>query len=355
MPSIVILYTRMPGYLFNCLKYFSEQNSEYRIYCLCYPPSKEAPFAYTKAERVRIEYINEIDNIDEWIDFKSPSLILVSGWGNKTYLKACKKYISKIPVVLGMDNFWHGNIKQRIFALFSKIYLKQFFNKIWVPGELQFLYAKKLGFHVSQIKKGLYCKENIFAIEEADMRNERYANKELLFVGRFVEYKRPDFLADTFLKLYQEGRSNNWKLTLIGNGPLRPYLLKRQSESNGKIKVLEFQQPEILKKYFQQSSGFCLPSKGEHWGVVVHEAVSMALPVLLSDTCGSHADFLANGKNGFLFDDKNDEDFKDKLTLFLSMTEDELCTMGMTSKEKSKTITISQWNNTMLELLNQPL
>ena len=48
-------------------------------------------------------------------------------------------------------------------------------------------------------------------------------------------------------------------------------------------------------------------------------------------------------------------DFKNKLAMLLSMPRDDLFEMGRVSSQISKSISVQQWNNTMLELLNQPI
>ena len=87
-------------------------------------------------------------------------------------------------------------------------------------------------------------------------------------------------------------------------------------------------------------------------GVVVHEAVSMGLPLLLSDTCGARFDLLENGQNGFVFRDSDESDFKEKLALLLAFDDDKLYEMGKESIEISKTISLKQWSSILHEMLN---
>lgn len=351
--AIVILYTRMPAYFLGCLRFFARNNPGCSIFCLCYRGSADAPFIYEKYDGVSIEYNEDINSdIENWVREKSPALLLVAGWSNKNYLKVSREYVHRIPVVLTMDNIWEGKWRQKVLTFFSKRVFSNYFNWIWVPGKQQAQYAKRLGFSNSKIRKGLYCCENIFNLSPAQLSKQRYANRNLLFVGRFVEYKRPQILARVFNELYREGSAYGWTLTLIGNGPLKYDLLEQQSRSNGRIDVIDFQQPEKLRDYFLKSSLFCLPSAGEHWGVVVHEAVSMGLPLLLSDTCGARFDLLENGQNGFVFRDSDESDFKEKLALLLAFDDDKLYEMGKESIEISKTISLKQWSSILHEMLN---
>jgi len=350
--SIIILYTRMPRYFLECLKYFVKLNPNYSVFCLCNAPSADAPFLLEYGE-VSVEYLEKLDkSVEEWTSAKSPSLIFAAGWTNRDYLRTCKKFVSTIPVVVGMDNLWNGALKQRIFSLFSGYFLKAYFNHIWVPGSKQERYARKLGFSPGVIKRGLYCCESIFSLREGKLKDFSNGHSELLFVGRFVDYKRPQLLVKTFKELRNRPEFSEWKLKMIGNGPLKELLTEMTQDAQEYISILDFQQSENLKDHFLQASVFCLPSADEHWGVVVHEAVSMGLPVLISDSCGAYPDLLEDGLNGFVFRDGDELDFKNKLGKILSMSEDEFSKMSEHSRIIAQSISLSNWSETMLGFLN---
>lgn len=351
--NIVILYTRLPGYFLECLKYFIRDNPNFAVFCICCKNSSDAPFIFEREPDIHIQYLEDLgNNIEQWVSDKSPVLIYSAGWSNKRYLEICKHYVSSIPVVLGMDSIWEGKWRQKVFTLFSKKFLLRYFNWLWVPGQLQLQYAKKLGFPMSRIRTNLYCCENYFNLAPNELTKSRYAPKNILFVGRFVSYKRPQLLARLFGELLEEGKANDWKLTLVGNGPLKEELLLQQSASGGSIEIHNFQQPDLLKDFLLKASIFCLPSINEHWGVVIHEAVSMGLPLLLSDSCGAGYDLLREGINGYHFKESNESDFKSKLALLMSLGEDRLLQMGEASLEISKTISQKLWSETLLEMIN---
>lgn len=349
----MVLYTQLSGYFLDCLNYFVRNNQDFSVFCVCYKNSANAPFLFQAQANLEIHYLEDLkDNLEQWIARKSPVLIYVVGWAEKDYLKISRLYVSSVPVVLGMDNVWEGRWKQKVFTLFSRKFLTGYFNWMWVPGKSQLEYGKRLGFPESKIRVNLYCAESQFNIDLEQLKKSRYSGKIILYVGRFVSYKRPQLLARLFHRLQTEGKTNGWKLIMIGNGPLKQELLVHQSESGGNIEILDFQQPVLLREFFLKASLFCLPSINEHWGVVVHEAVSMGLPLLLSDSCGAGYDLLREGINGYRFKGSDESDFISKLALLISLGEDRLLQMGEASLEISKSISQQLWSETLLEMIN---
>ena len=63
---------------------------------------------------------------------------------------------------------------------------------------------------------------------------------------------------------------------------------------------------DILAQYYQDSDVFVFPTLGEGFGMVVLEAMSCGLPVIITDIAGGN-DAITDGVDGFEFvagDDK---------------------------------------------------
>lgn len=60
-----------------------------------------------------------------------------------------------------------------------------------------------------------------------------------------------------------------------------------------------------LLKVYQQNNVLILPSTYEPWGLVVNEAMSAGLPVLVSSEVGAHYDLVVGHDTGIVFN--NDE------------------------------------------------
>jgi glycosyltransferase involved in cell wall biosynthesis len=118
------------------------------------------------------------------------------------------------------------------------------------------------------------------------------------------------------------------------------------------VELTDFISPAALPEFYKSAGIFCLPSKGEHWGVAVHEAAAAGLPLLLSDTVESGSAFLINGFNGFSFETGNERSFREYLLRMLNMTNDELLKMGENSILLSRRINHGTWSATLNSVID---
>jgi glycosyltransferase involved in cell wall biosynthesis len=103
----------------------------------------------------------------------------------------------------------------------------------------------------------------------------------LLFVGRLIKHKNCDFLIDIMERARNLGK--NWKLTIIGIGPMEYNLRKLVTEKNlGQYITFKSNVPEIeLMERYSSSDVFVFPSQREGYGISVAEAISHDLPVIV--------------------------------------------------------------------------
>ena len=88
---------------------------------------------------------------------------------------------------------------------------------------------------------------------------------------------------------------------------------------------------------------FVLPSRFEPWGVVVHEMAAAGFPMVVSDAVGAATQFLADGKNGFLFRNNDYQDLKSKLRKIIQMDTDELKAMAEKSRSEGLKHSPAAW------------
>ena len=135
--------------------------------------------------------------------------------------------------------------------------------------------------------------------------------KTVLFLGRFIERKRPDLAIEIFARLH--AKYTDTKLIMVGEGPLEQ-ALKIQISKLKLQNVVEFTGPlfgeEKLKKY-HESDLFLFPSEKEGFVLVVLEAMAAGLPLVVPDSLG-FPEAVENGKNGYLADPNNIEDWVKK-------------------------------------------
>ena len=80
-----------------------------------------------------------------------------------------------------------------------------------------------------------------------------------------------------------------------------------------------------------------LPSRFDGWGVVVNEALSVGVPVIVSDTCGA-ADLVHHGENGYVFVSQNSESLRTCLKNFLAQDENKRLEMRRAARATGESI-----------------
>ena len=89
--------------------------------------------------------------------------------------------------------------------------------------------------------------------------------------------------------------------------------------------------PIKLQEEFSNAGVFCMPSLSEQWGVSIHEASCIGMPLLLSDVCGSIPTFLIEGYNGYKFEAGSVSSLKEKMKSLIQCSDEELFAMGTKS------------------------
>ena len=354
--KIVFLYTRLPDYFYSCILYFLESNKEYTAVVIRYPKDSSAPFELKQTNRMKLLNKSEFEkdtDLLEYLNTLKVEAIFCTGWKDKMYLKIISKLKDKCPVILGLDNPWENTPRQIVGVLYYYFFLKKKFTHVWVSGMPQYEFAKRLGFDKSQILNELYCANTpLFSKSAENTTKLKEINfpKKLVFIGRYVKYKQPLLLVKLFKDLEDLGLTNGWSLELIGDGPLKESLNKYKSDT---IKINSFISPSKLPEKLSSSGAFCLPSKSEHWGVVVHEAAAAGLPLLLSNTTYAGTSFLINGYNGFNFNENKSLEFKQSLLDLFQTPESKLLIMGKNSAKLAERINHNTWSANLMSILNK--
>lgn len=161
-----------------------------------------------------------------------------------------------------------------------------------------------------------------------------------LYAGRFVERKN----LDMFIRAFHEAKSfsargTEWGLILSGEGNQKPRL-QELIDSLG-CESVHWMEPcewyEVPIRYTLADIAV-LPSTFEPFGFLTNEAMVYSMPVLVSERCGSAADLVIDGLNGFRFDPSNQPDFTSKLLWFMDHPE-KFRQMGSNGK-----VIIDQWS-----------
>jgi glycosyltransferase involved in cell wall biosynthesis len=178
-----------------------------------------------------------------------------------------------------------------------------------VPGKSSFDYLNSLGISSQRIFTAPNAVDiDLFASLSEESKSEESLLRErlslpsryFLYVGRLVRAKGIFDLVDAYAMLHDDVRAKIG-LVFVGDGPDRHELLRRTAQIKpGAIKFEGFVQREGLPKFYALADALVFPTHSDPWGLVVNEAMSCGLPVIVSSVAGCAADLVEEGRNGLL-------------------------------------------------------
>lgn len=343
--KIVFLYSELATYFLACVEKLAAVPG-IEVHIVRWKVNNEAPFRFSFPDTIKIcdrETFASADALLQFVNTLNPSVIYTSGWMDKGYLAVCKAYKKKIPVIVGFDNQWKGSLKQRIATLISPFKILNHFSHCWVPGDLQYTYALKLGFKKQNILTGFYsCDFDFFHAQYLENEAQKKANfpKRFIYVGRYTEHKGIRDLWTAFIELAENPEfadaTEKWELWCLGTGDVKPL-------EHPQIKHFGFVQPADLPRFIRATGVFVLPSHFEPWGVVVHEFAAAGFPLVCSDEVGARTAFVANGRNGYIYRAGDIAALKVSLAEMMRAMPEKCIEMAAESVAKATQITPDTW------------
>ena len=134
---------------------------------------------------------------------------------------------------------------------------------------------------------------------------EPRTNNYFLVVSRLSAYKKVDLVVEAFNKL-------GLPLVIIGQGSQEKYL-RKIAEAN--IKILGWQNEEIVQKYYQNALGFIFPCEDD-FGIAPAEAMLHGVPVIAYRKGGA-CETVQEGITGEFFDAQIPEVLADGVRRFM--------------------------------------
>jgi hypothetical protein len=131
-----------------------------------------------------------------------------------------------------------------------------------------------------------------------------------LFVGRMIAGKGVPHLLHAAQSLDRRlGKESQFEIVLLGDGPERPRYenLAQELGIQNRVHFPGFFGPDQVWHWYEQAHVFVLPTLQDNWPLVVPEAMSMGLPVLVSKRAGCVPDLIREGENGYSFDPEDYE------------------------------------------------
>ncbi|EJT5936551.1 glycosyltransferase [Clostridium perfringens] len=124
----------------------------------------------------------------------------------------------------------------------------------------------------------------------------------ILWVGRFLDWKRPDQAILVAKRLKEEGYK--FILNIIGTGDMEEELMNLIMKNNlsNCVNMLGSMSPDDVRMYMERSNIFLFTSNyKEGWGAVLNEAMNSGCAIVAANSIGAVPYMINNGENGFIY------------------------------------------------------
>lgn len=257
--------------------------------------------------------------LNEQIEMWKADALLVFRWSFLSHLKAMRHFHGRIPVLFRGDSTLLDepaglNVRKLIRRISLRLMYRYIDFALYV-GSASKCYFKAHGLKPQQLifsphaidNKRFSNDNNNYTQRSQEWRSALGISERdlvFLFAGKLTKKKDPELLIRSFLAL---NKPHTW-LLLVGNGALENQL-KERYKSYANIIFIDFQNQSVMPIVYRVGDVFVLPSMGpgETWGLAINEAMACGRAVIASDKCGCSGDLIINGKNGFVFENGNED------------------------------------------------
>jgi glycosyltransferase involved in cell wall biosynthesis len=252
----------------------------------------------------RVHWIDDADR-PGWSDLglTVPDVFFVVGWKYRHFARLRREVRAAGGHVIGIfDNSFKGNLRQRIGRWAVAWWLRRAFRAVLVPGSSGRRFMEYLGFAPDRIEMGMNGADPELFTPGPPLAERP---RRMLFVGQFIERKRVLELLEAFaqVRAEAEGNGDGWTLELIGQGPD----LDPAAPPPPGVEIRPFAQAPIVAEAMRRSRVVVLPSREDHWGLVVHEAALSGCAIVTTDGVAAALD-LVTPVNGVVTDHTRVED-----------------------------------------------
>jgi glycosyltransferase involved in cell wall biosynthesis len=210
-------------------------------------------------------------------------------------------YLKRLPWLVTVVESW---MKKR---------LKRFYNQchlVYVPSKS--IMAELTGYGINAVKMQYWPRalnEGVFVPQKRDEAWHQATaihGPIILYASRMVWEKNVQTLIDLYHLAERKSVSYTW--VIAGDGVAE----EKMRQEMPKAKFLGKLDHESLAQVYASADVFVFTSITESYGNVVIEAMASGLPCVIADGGGS-ADFIDHGRNGFLVEPRNADDYLQKI------------------------------------------
>jgi glycosyltransferase involved in cell wall biosynthesis len=215
----------------------------------------------------------------------------------------------RIPLLLWSESTALDVRRSRLLVELMKRRFLSLCRAFVVAGKSSLEYLKQFGIGEDRVFTAPNAVDTLlFAASSEEARRcdrqvrarHRLPARYFLYVGRLLRVKGVFELVEAYAQLKDEIRAGVG-LVFVGDGADRPDLMDRASRiAPGTIRFAGFVQRDGLPEFYALADAFIFPTRSDPWGLVVNEAMSCGLPVILTNVAGCAQDLVQDGWNGFV-------------------------------------------------------
>lgn len=232
-------------------------------------------------------------------------LIILGGYSTPTAMIASMYMkVHKISYVLNADGGFINYDEGKVIKFIKTFFISS--AKYWLSSGketnkyLIYYGAKKnriYDYPFTSLKAIDILNEPVLKTEKEKLKREFGVpyNKVMLSIGQFIPRKGFDWMIESYRDL-----NRDIGIYIIGGKPTKEYLNLKRKYKMDNLHFIDFQDKEVIKKWYQLADIFVLPTREDIWGLVVNEAMAQGLPVITTDKCIAGLELIDNGENGYI-------------------------------------------------------
>jgi glycosyltransferase involved in cell wall biosynthesis len=252
-----------------------------------------------------------------WRKLKGYDVVCITGHQYHTLKIALLRCLmSRIPYVWIADSVlqaspvpWRKKLQRWVYQAIMQ-FIVGYMGSAWVPGQATRDYLVHHGGAPNRIFAGSYCLDVDTLIRQSQSleSRRRVIRRELnladeqvvfLFVGRLVSQRGIPILLEAWRRLAVAHPEVT--LLIVGQGPERSRA--EQFVRKHRLTQVRFFDPvafEVLPEYYVACDAYVQPSISEPYSLSTAQAAIFARPIVVTDRVGAGADYLVEGKTGYL-------------------------------------------------------
>ena len=300
---------------------------------------------------IQLSKLINAEKIDIVINQWWPNRLANKSKGNAILVK-CQHTMVKAKI--GKRKYIIRLAGEHAYNIIQQYYWRHYYKTILEKSDYYVVLSKSMIEDLRDILKDMYERYEgrieIISNPNRYKALENIGKKERLciYVGRFSEEKRINLLVEAWKRNEKIIKDNNWRLILVGDGPLKEKINNMIIELDCcNIESVGFVDPYT---YYERASFCLLTSSVEGFPMTLIEGMSKGCIPIVMNTFSTCSDLISDGKDGFLTENTI-ESFSDILCHCIQMDsnalEKNMLRCVTKSKEFELEAIIDKWESFM--------